>query len=284
MSQRGSEFVAAARVVAGWPEVAAAADAAREAATSLRWHEGLRRRTPEAAAESRVRGAHASAELDGARSDVAIVRDLVIGAAAWPDPLTGVLPTLRGAVRATLEADRLTSDVSRAPLRALARLHLAAGADLAAPDSLGRPRGPGQGCAEFVDLGPAPDGGPALSARLDGVLALLRADDVPALVAAALVHAELAHARPFTAGNGLVARAVERAVLVGRGLDVTAVAVPEAGHRRAGATAYLGALSAYGSGGRPGVALWVRHVGQAVVDGCDEGTRVADAVRAGRLG
>ena len=50
--------------ISSWPEVAEAMDEAREACTQLRWHQALRRRIPEAAAESRVRGAAASAELD----------------------------------------------------------------------------------------------------------------------------------------------------------------------------------------------------------------------------
>ena len=62
------------------PGIAEKIDAAREACTRLRWHNALRRRIPEAAAESRVRGAWASGELDGARLSVDIVRDLMRGA------------------------------------------------------------------------------------------------------------------------------------------------------------------------------------------------------------
>lgn len=275
-----SEIAAAAAHVATWSEVEDAAAAARDAATALRWHEGLRRRTPEAAAESRVRGAHASAEIDGARTELAVVRDLVRGAAAWPENPAPVLATLHGAVRATVEAQRAATDAGRAPLQALARLHLAAAAGLSPEDTLGRPRSRGEDCAEFSDLGPAPaDVGP----RLEGIVALLGAREVPALVVAALVHAEIAHVRPFVRGNGIVARALERAVLTGRGLDVTAVSVPEVGHRAAGAAAYLGSLDAYASGGRAGIVLWVRHVADAMVAGCAEGSRIADSVRAGRL-
>ena len=55
--------------------------------TRLRFHEALRRRIPEAAAESRVRGARASAALDGADLPVELVRELMSGARAWPDEL-----------------------------------------------------------------------------------------------------------------------------------------------------------------------------------------------------
>ena len=73
-----SPLVAALTQLAALPEVAEASDHAREVCTQLRWHEALRRRIPEAAAESRVRGAWASAELDGARSTASIVRELMI--------------------------------------------------------------------------------------------------------------------------------------------------------------------------------------------------------------
>src|SRR5665647_3338967 len=69
------------------------------------WHQALRRRIPAAAAESRVRGARASAALDGAEVDVAVVRDLMRGAVVWsqnPDPIEAVL---KGAVQATVETE-----------------------------------------------------------------------------------------------------------------------------------------------------------------------------------
>lgn len=275
-----SEIVDAARAVAAWPRVVAACDEAREACTGLRFHEALRRRIPEAAAESRVRGARASAELDGARAGADHVRDLMRGATTWPDDPDPVVATLRGAVQATAESEHLTRDLSASPRRALARLHLAAAAPLLPEGRVGRPRRDGEECAEFTDLGAAPDD---VTDRLDGIVELLGATDVPALVVGALVHAELCVARPFARGNGLVARAVDRALLVGRGLDTTGVAVVEAGHLAAGHTAYIGSLAAYARGSADGVTLWVEHLGTAVSSGVAEGVRICDAVRAGRL-
>ena len=71
-----SDVVVAVNALAQLPEVPEAIDAAREACTALRWHPALRRRIPEASAESRVRGATASAALDGAQMSVTIVRDV----------------------------------------------------------------------------------------------------------------------------------------------------------------------------------------------------------------
>ena len=119
-----SPLVTALTQLADLPEVAAASDRAREVCTNLRWHEALRRRIPEASAESRVRGAWASAELDGARSTATIVRDLMRGARERnpdPDPAERVI---HGAIAATAETEHLRDLVTRSPGQALARLHL----------------------------------------------------------------------------------------------------------------------------------------------------------------
>jgi len=275
-----ADHVVMLSVLPGVPE---ATDAARAACTELRWHQALRRRIPAAAAESRVRGARASAALDGVEVDVAVVRDLMRGATAWPenpDPLEAVL---QGAVQATAETEHIRALVVTAPSQALARIHAAAAARLLPQSQVGRPRQAGQISREFTDLGPAPDE-IVVRQRLSGIVELLLgASDAPAVVVAALVHAEIATVRPFVRGNGLVARAMERAVIQVSGLDPTGVAVTEVGHGAGGGAAYLGALAAYGSGSPQGVALWIRHCAQAIVAGADEGRRIADAVLVGRL-
>lgn len=286
------------------PAVSAAIDAARQACDELRWHPVLRRRTAQAAVESRVRGARASAELDGARVPVELVRDLWAGRRTWPVELDPVEATLRGAMQVSAATEDLTGRSSPAVAQDLARLHVAATSWLLPPNQRGRPRRPGEHVAELADLGPAPDHD--LAARLLQVGELLRLAEaphntgavaspervraevgsgaqeaVPALVVAAIVHAEIATLRPFAGGNGLVARAAERIVLQRGGLDPTGVAVPEAGHLRTGGTAYLGALTAYGEGTVRGVRLWIEQCALAVVAGAEEGRRLCDAIAAG---
>ena len=271
--------------IAAWPAVAEALQEASEACTRLRWHEGLRRRAPEAAGESRVRGARCSAEMDGARSQDAVVRSLLIGATPWPSEPDPTLEVLRGAIQATVEAERVGRVVANAPRQALARLHTAAAEPLLHGEDrgfVGRPR-EGRGCREMAELGDPPA---EVTGRLTGVVDLLDCvgtPGVPVVLVAALAHAEIALVRPFLRGNGLVARALERSLVHGAGVDPTGVSVPEAGHLRRGATPYAGSLTAYARGSREGVELWVRHVAGAVVDGAAEGERIADAVRAGRL-
>lgn len=267
------------------PGVAEATDAARQACTKLRWHQGLRRRIPEAAAESRVRGARASAALEGAEMDLDLVRDLMRGATAWPQTPDPLEATVQAAVQATVETEHIREIVVTAPSQALARVHAAAASHLLPASQIGRPRQAGETSREFSDLGPAPDEA-VVRERLSGVVELLLgAKDSPAVLVAAVVHAEIATVRPFVRGNGLVARAMERAIIQVSGLDPTGVAVVELGHGAAGAggAAYLGALAAYGTGSPKGVALWITHCAGAIVAGAEEGGRIADAVLAGRL-
>lgn len=271
------------------PDVADAVDAARSACTGLRWHQALRRRIPEAAAESRVRGAAATALLEGAEvagstGSVGVVRDLVRGAQAWPERPDPVWRTLRSAVQVTSATEHVTTRDLAAPSRLLAGLHVAAAAPLLPDHQLGRPRRPGEACGEWVELGPPPEA-EELETRLAAVADLLRLvpdGRVPTLLVAALVHAEVVAVRPFAGGNGLVARAVERVVLRVGGLDPTGVAVPEAGHAAKGGADYRGALTAYVSGGPDGVRLWLLHCAEAVVTAASHGGAVADAVLAGR--
>lgn len=279
-----SPIVAAVSRLAELPGIPDEVEAAREACTRLRWHQALRKRIPEAAAESRVRGAAASGELEGASVPVDVLRDIVRGAATWsptPDP---VELTMRGVLAATAETEHVAGVVLTAPLQALARLHTAAAAGLVDPDALGRPRMPGEECLELTDLGAAPPAG-EVAARLRGVADVLVATPrLPVVVAAAVVHAELATVRPFVRGNAVVARALDRALVRAGGLDPTGVAVTEAGHGAQGGAAYLGALAAYGRGDAAGVGLWISHCCAAVQAAAAEGELVADAVLAGRLG
>ncbi|WP_249138650.1 Fic family protein [Phycicoccus avicenniae] len=281
----GSESPAVAAVtrLAELPGVPERVEAAREACTRLRWHQALRRRIPEAAAESRVRGAAFSAELEGASLPTDVVRDVMRGAATWsPDP-DPVERAVRGVVAATAETEALAAVVLRSPLQALARLHTVSTRGTVPDEALGRPRLPGEDAVELAEVGPAPSA-EVVAARLRDVVAVLLATPrLPVVVAAAVVHAELATVRPFVRGNTVVARALERATVQAAGLDPTGVAVLEAGHAAGGTAPYVGALAAYSRGDAAGVGLWVGHCCDAVQAGATEGMRVADAVLAGRL-
>jgi Fic family protein len=187
------------------------------------------------------------------------------------------------ALRATAAAIDLGSVLTTAPAQALARLHLAAAGDGSPEDGLGRPRPDGVRPRDLVDLGPAPSG-VELAGRLDQLGRMLsRSQPGSAVVLIAVVHGELLALRPFPTGNGLVARAVSRALVAQTGLDPTGVAVCEVGLLAAGAGQYVGAAAAYLSGTPDGLGAWIRFWADAVVVGAAEGILVADAVQAGRL-
>ena len=267
------------------PGVAEAVQQARAACEELRWHPAMRKRSAEVRVEAGVQAARASAALEGARLPAELVRDAVRGAVDLPTDAVGAV--VRGAVRAVAEADHLSGDggraLTRAPWQALARLHVAAAADLLERERLGRPRlHDEQPVDDTVGVGVLAPTGKALSARLDALGQLLsRPTRAPVAVLAAVAQAELLVLRPFVAGNGVVARAVSRSLVVGRGLDPMGAAVPELA-LLADPAGFAEALAGYRGGTADGVAAWLRYAAGSVVEGAAQGTAVADAVLAGR--
>jgi hypothetical protein len=209
--------------------------AARDGIDALLRDRGLRRTSPGQTAESLLVGAHASAVLEGSGSSLDEVR------AGAGDQIAA------DSVRVSVHLLSLVPTLRTAPLQAFARLHaLASGA----PDS-GRPRD---------------------AASLDRVQALGRilsaTTAAPALLVAAVVHADLATAAPFPSHNGIVARAAERLVWVARGVDERSVLVPEAGHLALRA-AYESNLRGYRDGGPTGVHAWLRYAAEAAARGAE---------------
>ncbi|MGB5937051.1 MAG: hypothetical protein WBG76_14445 [Ornithinimicrobium sp.] len=277
--------------LAGHPDVDEAVQTARNACEQLRWHPGLRRQAAQAAAESRVRGAVASAQLEGAEVagstlSLQMVRDVMRGALDPPDHPDPVWRTTTAAIHVSAVTEEISAAALCAPAQVLARLHVAAASALLPAADVGRPRTPAQSCTEWIELGP-PCGQPELGQRLAGINDLISAGAAgvgPTVVLTALVHAEIVAARPFVAGNAMVARAMERLMLHRLGVDPLGVAVVEAGHAaRAGAN-YRGAMTAYVEGGPAGVRLWLVHCAEAVTEGTAHGRAIADAVLAGSLG
>jgi hypothetical protein len=201
---------------------------------------GLRRTAPELTAESLLRGAIASATLEGS--------------ASTPEDVTGGAgdEVAQAALRVSTELLGLVPVLRQAPLQAFARLHTLAGRGVVPDDALGRPRD-----AESAT-------------RLQTLASrLLSPTAAPALVVAAIVHAELATAAPFASHNGIVARAAERLVLVARGVDEKSLIVPEAGHL-AVRREYESNLRAYASAaGVSGVHAWLLYAAEAYTKGAE---------------
>ncbi len=209
---------------------------------------GLRRTSPDMTGESLLRGAHASAVLEGSVSSLAEVRDGAGDAIA------------ADAVRVSVELLSLVPVLKRSPLQAFARLHAIAAAGTLGAEELGRPRGPEQ------------------VARLRGLGDLLSTDKTtPALILASIVHADLATVAPFASHNGLVARAAERLVMVARGVDPTSLVVPEAGHLALRAE-YESNLRGYASGQQAGMHSWLLYAAEAYTAGAEASPLRRDAV------
>jgi hypothetical protein len=217
--------------------VASAFAATRDGIDILLRDRGLRSTSPDLTGESLLRGAHASGVLDGSVSTLEEVR------AGGGDAVA------QGALRLSVELLGLVPVFGRSPAQALARLHALAGAGSVPDDLLGRPRD-----ADAAD-------------RLRAALAVLTTQR-PALVTAALLHAELLVAEPFASANGLVARAAERLVLVSTGVDAKSLVVPEAGHL-ALRPAYESNLRGYATGGRSGAQAWLLYCAEAYSAGAE---------------
>jgi hypothetical protein len=234
------------------PGVREAADRARAGIDRLLAHKVLRRESAGVSTESALRGARASAALEGVDVPLADLR-----AGTVSDPL------VQGALRVSAGLGSMIDTWSRAPGQVLARLHVLAAADLADSGELGRP---------------APHAGP----RMSGVFSLATGTtSAPAVLIAALVHGELAALAPFGTADGVVARAAGRVTGITRGLDPKAVSVPEVGFAELGRDAYAEALAGYAAGTPLGVAGWLVHCCRATEHGALEGLAICESLLRG---
>jgi hypothetical protein len=199
---------------------------------------GLRRTSPEQTGESLLRGAYASAVLEGSSSA--------------PDKvLAGEMDdTAAASIRVSTELLSLVPVLAKTPPEAFARLHTLAGKGTVEDDRLGRPVS-----AEASD-------------RLGALSNTLLTTSQPALLVAALVHAELIAISAFASHNGIIARAVERLILVSRGVDPASLIVPEAGHLGL-RKEYESNLRGYQSGRRAGLHSWLLYAAEAYTLGAE---------------
>ncbi|GAQ64134.1 MULTISPECIES: hypothetical protein [Streptomyces] len=258
------------------PGVAESVESVRKAVDRVYGHRVMRRRSNAVTSEAALRGARGSAALSGADWALEEVRRRTDFSGQDGDDEAR---TMGAALRLSAEAGQLLSIWRQSPLRVLARLHLvAAGHDDA---RVGRPRQDGEQVDEPLIELPLP-GAAEVAGRLDGLSELIiRGGSAPALVTAAVVHGELLALRPFGSHNGLVARAAERIVLIGSGLDPKSVCPAEVGHAELGRAAYVAALDGYVSGRPEGMAAWIAHCGRAVELGARESTAVCEALQRG---
>lgn len=237
------------------PGVAEAVTASRQSVDTLLGNRVLRRRSSDVSAESLLRGAWASAVLDGSGATLAELR-----AGQATDPI------VQGALRVSSELAALAEIWPTAHRQVLARLHALAAADradLADPESLGRPR---------------PDR--EVAHRLDVLADVLAVTEAPAVVVAAIVHAEVLSLDAFAPASGVVARTAARLTLISRGLDPKSLVALEVGHLEA-RDELAEALTAYRTGRPEGVGQWVLHCCHAVELGARESLAICEAIQRG---
>src|SRR5271170_5248970 len=225
------------------PGVAAASDQAREALGRAHRHRANLRRWPVTAAEAALRSARASAVLDGGgrklddQLDVSVMED----------------PVFAGAVRVAQALEggetNLVGVWQRAPLQALARLHMLAAADL----------------------------GPRLELLTEIVTGGTKA---PAPVIAAVAHGELLTLAPFGTADGVVARAVSRLVTIATGLDPHGLGVPEVEWMRRAAD-YRDAAHGFAEGTPEGMTAWLVLSCRALRTGAQEALSIAETLAEG---
>jgi hypothetical protein len=225
--------------------VAAAAKSAQDAVFAVHRLPANLRGGAETAAEASVRAARASAGIDGANpelpADGAVTDPLLAGSLRIAESLESLLPTWR-----------------RAPLQALARLHVLAASDLVDDlDALGRPRAGGS--------------------RLELLAQLVTgATTVPGPVLTAVVHGELLALQPFGSADGVVARAAARLSMIATGLDPKALTVPEVAFFRR-VPKYVELAAGFATGSPDGVREWLLFCCEAFETGASEARSISSA-------
>lgn len=249
----GDRFAA----VAALPGVAEAAARVAAALDRLAERRALRLDPGQVRTELTLRGARATALLAGSTADLAALREGRL------DDVPGA-EVVRAAMRVYAELEPLAAAWAQAPRQALARLHALTAAEVLAADELGRPSSA------------------QAAARLDVLCAALDdTTEAPAVVVAAIVHAEVLDSGAFDAASGPIARAAARLVLLARGADPHGVLALEVGHAALGLTEYQKRLDGYRNGGAEGVGAWVRHCADAIEVTATEVSQVALVVRPG---
>jgi hypothetical protein len=209
--------------------VPSAVAAATDAVDVVLRDRGLRKITDEQLNLALLSGARANAELTG-------------------DPARWQI----GALRLSAELAPLAAVIRVAPAQALARAHALVARGVLPDAELGKISSESAAAARMNSLGEL----------------LTRHTAAPAIVVAAIAHAEIAVVAPFGEASGLIARGAEHLVLISAGLDPYGVIVVEAGHAENGST-YSAGLAAYADGTVEGVRGWLLRCAAAVARGAE---------------
>lgn len=253
--------------------VAEAAVEAAQAIQAVHRHKANLRKHNVTGAESVLRGARASAWLEG-------------GEPALPDDGSITDPILAAALRVadTISPEKIEETTrvwQRAPQQVLAKFAL--NASPASPASPAFPAGATQEDSAARMQAGRPVGDDKLSAAMKEQRLHILGDfvtgrtSVHAGVLSAVVHGELLTMRPFAHHNGIIARAASRLTAVSTGLDPRGLAVPEVYWTRHRAK-YEEAAQGFSSGSAEGLRTWILLHLEGLKAGAAEARGIADAV------
>lgn len=213
-------------------------------------------------AEAVLRGARASAQLDG-------------GTPWLPEDGQVEDPVLAGSLRAAeLLAPEGISDTQatwrRAPLQVIAKINAVASPQMS--DESFRKKVAGH--AEFLVPGRPKQ---STDARLQLLGQLVTGGTkVSSVVLSAVIHGELLTLEPFGDANGVTARACSRLATIAGGLDPRGLGVPEVWWNRR-REEYREKAEEFASGTPEGVAQWIVFHAQGLSEGSLEAKSIADA-------
>ena len=162
------------------------------------------------------------------------------------------------ALAITAEIDFQLSTFLKTPLQTWARLH----SFIDAGENRGRPRTTN----EVID--PLHIGQPLdhtlIETRLNLLVDMLTSSKIPALLLAAIAHAEIAVIAPFNVGSQMIARATTKLILQSKNVDQLKLVMPEYGFYKLGRTKYAKGLIAYQTGTLSGMTEWIDVHSKAV--------------------
>ena len=170
----------------------------------------------------------------------------------------------------TAEADLQTANFKHSPIQVWARLHSLVDNS----ENRGQLRDSNT-VVDSLHLGAAPDY-EIVAERMQSLATDLLNTKAPALLAAAIAHAEIATLRPFTQHSDMVARATVRLVLSAR--DIEPLGMPEFGMHSIGRTNLVKALNAYRTGSLAGVSEYVVWFCESLNRGCQLAMSAVDEV------
>lgn len=244
------------------PGVREAAEKASDYIARVHRHPANLRGWDVTGSEGVLRGARASAQIDG-------------GTPRLPEDGQIEDPILAGALRAAelLAPDGITETQTtwrRAPLQIMARINAVASPQMS--DESFRAKAAHD--AEFLVPGRpkrATDGRLQLLGRL-----ITGGTKVSSVVLSGVIHGDLLALQPFADANGVTARACSRLTTIAGGLDPRGLGVPEVWWNRH-RDEYREKAAGFAEGSAEGVAAWLNFHAEGLAEGSLEAKSIADA-------